>query len=119
MDTPALGGFLIRAIQIGTLDAWGGRAQRRSRLRMQMAATVFFSWQADTSTGTGRNFLSKALEEAREAIASALQRRRWWRTRRPPRRRQDRARRDASACSGAAAALAGELREFFRPLRAP
>jgi hypothetical protein len=82
-----------------------------------MAATVFFSWQADTSTGTGRNFLSKALEEAREAIA--LQRRRWWRTRRPPRRRQDRARRDASACSEAAAARAGELREFFRPLRAP
>jgi hypothetical protein len=35
-----------------------------------MAATVFFSWQADTPTGTGRNFLRKALEDACEAIAS-------------------------------------------------
>jgi hypothetical protein len=34
-----------------------------------MAATVLFSWQADTPTGTGRNFLRKALEDACEAIA--------------------------------------------------
>jgi hypothetical protein len=35
-----------------------------------MAATVFFSWQADTPTGAGRNFLRKALEDACAAIAS-------------------------------------------------
>ena len=35
-----------------------------------MGATVFFSWQADTPTGTGRNFLRKALEDACEVIAS-------------------------------------------------
>jgi hypothetical protein len=35
-----------------------------------MGATVFFSWQVDTPTGTGRNFLRKALEDACEVIAS-------------------------------------------------
>ena len=35
-----------------------------------MGTTVFFSWQADTPTGTGRNFLRKALEDACEAIAA-------------------------------------------------
>jgi hypothetical protein len=35
-----------------------------------MGATVFFSWQADTPTGTGQNFLRKALEDACAAIAS-------------------------------------------------
>jgi len=35
-----------------------------------MAATVFFSWQADTPTGTGRNFLHKALEDACATITS-------------------------------------------------
>jgi hypothetical protein len=35
-----------------------------------MGATVFFSWQADTPTGIGRNFLRKALEDACAAIAS-------------------------------------------------
>jgi hypothetical protein len=35
-----------------------------------MATTVFFSWQADAPTGTGRNFLRKALEDACKAIAS-------------------------------------------------
>jgi hypothetical protein len=29
-----------------------------------MAATIFFSWQADTPTSVGRNFLRKALEDA-------------------------------------------------------
>jgi hypothetical protein len=33
-------------------------------------ATVFFSWQSDTPTGTGRNFVRKALQDACEAIAS-------------------------------------------------
>jgi hypothetical protein len=35
-----------------------------------MAATVFFSWQSDTPTKVGRNFLRKALEDACAAIAS-------------------------------------------------
>lgn len=29
-----------------------------------MAATVFFSWQADTPNGIGRNFVRRALEDA-------------------------------------------------------
>lgn len=35
-----------------------------------MAATVFFSWQADTPNGVGRNFVRKALEDACARIAS-------------------------------------------------
>ena len=34
-----------------------------------MAATVFFSWQRDTPTSVGRNFLRNALEEACKNIA--------------------------------------------------
>lgn len=35
-----------------------------------MAATVFFSWQADTPNNLGRNFVRKALEDACARIAS-------------------------------------------------
>jgi hypothetical protein len=35
-----------------------------------MAATVFFSWQADTPNGIGRNFVRRALEDACARIAS-------------------------------------------------
>jgi hypothetical protein len=35
-----------------------------------MAATVFFSWQADTPNSVGRNFVRKALEDACARIAS-------------------------------------------------
>jgi hypothetical protein len=35
-----------------------------------MPHTVFLSWQADTSTRTGRNFLREALEEACRAIGT-------------------------------------------------
>lgn len=34
-----------------------------------MAQTVFFSWQVDTSTKSGRNFLKDAIQEACESIA--------------------------------------------------
>jgi hypothetical protein len=33
-----------------------------------MPQTIFLSWQADTPTRTGRNFLREALEEACRAI---------------------------------------------------
>jgi hypothetical protein len=35
-----------------------------------MAATVSFSWQADTPTAGGRNFLRKVLEDACAEIGS-------------------------------------------------
>jgi hypothetical protein len=35
-----------------------------------MAATVFFSWRADTPNNLGRNFVRKALEDACARIAS-------------------------------------------------
>ena len=38
-----------------------------------MTATVFFSWQADTPTGTGRNFIERALERAVAGIAADLE----------------------------------------------
>jgi hypothetical protein len=38
-----------------------------------MAETIFFSWQADTPTNTGRNFLERALERALERLKRELE----------------------------------------------
>ncbi|MFN4275845.1 MAG: hypothetical protein ACK4FJ_06055 [Ferrovibrio sp.] len=38
-----------------------------------MAITIFFSWQADTATKTGRNLIERALERAISAVASDIE----------------------------------------------